>query len=244
MSDRTVSYTELLDRYQQLAGVVTMDTAQLAAANAFLNRNIKAGWEAYEWPWNTEIESRTVDSSTNVIAYTQASQTPIGEVFAVFKYDPFSSNGPQQLPYNLTADGIQFYETGAPTSAYVYYRTRVPAYTGDDWDSATTFAIGDVVRYSTDGEYYEAIDSGTNDLPTDTAVWELLTIPYDLMEYVTTASAGDLLLANGQYDRGRALRNDAKEMLYDEIEKYSRQQNHRTLRRTFYTHGTEQLRNY
>lgn len=243
MSDRVVGYNDIIERYQQLAGIATMDAGQLAAANQFINRNIKHGWEAYEWPWNSQVEERDLESTTNAIPYTATGEESIGEVFAVFKYDPFGTDGAQQLPYNLTADGIQFYATGAPTSAYVYYRTRVPVYTGDDWNSATSYVVDNVVRYATDGEYYRAIDSGSNDLPTDSAVWAQLTIPYDLMEYVATAASGDLLLSNGQNDRGRQLRGDAKEMLFDEIEKYSRQQNHRTLRRTFYTHGTEQLRN-
>lgn len=242
MGNRTITYQSIVDRYQQLAGIQTMDTVQKAAANQFINRNIKAGWEFFEWPWSLRTEERTPDSD-NLIEYEQTGETAIADVIACYRYDPYGENGPVQVGYELTSDGIQFFNQNVFDPTYVYFREQVPIYTGADYNAITVYAPGDKAFYPTTGDYYICILASTGNVPTNTTYWRRLTIPYDLMEYVVAASAGDLLLSNGQNDRGFQLRGEAQNILLNEVEKYTRQQSYRPLRRTFFTHGTEQLRN-
>lgn len=242
MAYRTETYARFLDRYQQLAGIVTMDATQTATAQQFFNRNMRKAWEAYEWPWSLVMEART--PASGIIAWEQSGETPIAEVFGVYTDNPFTASNWSPVSYTLTVDGIQLVGPNAPTGAvYVHYRSRVPLYTGAAYNGASAYAIGDQVYYSTTGDFYVAIDAGTGNAPTDTDYWTRLTVPYDLFEYVVTASAGDILLANGQNDRGFAMRADAKELLFDAIEKYSRQQTYTLPRSPYRTHVSQSLAN-
>jgi len=242
MAYRTETYARFLDRYQQLAGIVTMDATQIATAQQFFNRNMRKAWESYEWPWSLVMEART--PSSGIIAWEQSSETPIAEVFGVYTDNPFTASNWSLVSYTLTVDGIQLVGPNAPTGdVYVHYRSRVPLYTGAAYSGATSYAVGDQVYYATTGDFYIAIATTTGNAPTDATKWTRLTVPYDLFEYVTAASAGDILLANGQNDRGFAMRADAKELLYDAIEKYSRQQAYTLPRSPFRTHGSQSLTN-
>jgi hypothetical protein len=242
MSNRTQIFSRFLDRYKYLTGTETMDATNTAYATQSFARNMRIGWESWQWPWSTVTEERTLDVN-NRIDYDQAGENRIAEVFAVYNDDPQSSTGAYTISYTLDGDGILFGGANIPTTAYVYYRKDCPDYRGDAYSGATAYVAGDQVYYSTTGDFYVAIASTTGNAPTDATKWTRLTIPWDLFEYATFASAADLLTANGQNDRAAILRNQAQEELFNQIEKYSRQQSFRPLRQVFFTHGTQQLRN-
>lgn len=243
MAYRTETYARFLDRYQQLAGIVTMDATQIATAQQFFNRNMRKAWEAYEWPWSLVMEART--PSSGIIAWEQSSETPIAEVFGVYTDNPFTASNWSPVSYTLTVDGIQLVGPNAPTGAvYVHYRSRVPLYTGAAYSGVTAYAVGDQVYYATTGDFYICIASTTGNAPTDATKWTRLTVPYDLFEYVCAASAADLLYGNGQDDRAARRRAEAaQELLFDAIEKYSRQQAYTLPRSPFRTHGSQSLAN-
>lgn len=243
MAYRTETYARFLDRYQQLAGIVSMDATQIATAQQFFNRNMRKAWEEYEWPWALVMESRT--PSSGVIVWEQTSLTPISEVFGVYTDNPFTATNWSVVSYTLTVDGIQLIGPNAPTGAiYVHYRKQVPLYSGAAYSAGTTYAVGDQVYYATTGDFYVNIVTCTGVLPTDATKWTRMTVPYDIFEYVCAASAGDLLYGNGQDERAIARRETAKqELLFDAIEKYSRQQAFTIPRSTFKTHGSQSLSN-
>lgn len=242
MAYRTETYARFLDRYQQLAGIVTMDATQIATAQQFFNRNMRKAWEAYEWPWSLEMDERT--ATAGLIAWEQSGETPIAEVFGVYTDNPYTATNWSAVSYTLTADGVMLIGPNAPTTAYVHYRIRVPLYSGAAYDNSTAYTAGTQIYYATTGDFYVAIASTTGNLPTDATKWTRLTVPYDIFEYVCAASAGDLLYGNGQDERAIARRETAKqELLFDAIEKYSRQQAFTIPRSTFKTHGSQSLSN-
>lgn len=242
MSNRTQTFARFLTRYQALTGIDTMTAGQITSATQFFARNMRYGWEYYEWPWSTLVEERDLDVN-NLIVYEQSGETPIADVFAVYSDDPQGSSGFYQLSYTLNADGILFGGSNIPASAWVYFRSQCPDYRGADYSGATAYVVGDQVYYSTTGDFYVAIASTTGNAPTDATKWTRLTIPWDLFEFATLASASDLLTQNGQNDRAAKLAGQATDELFNQIEKYSRQQSFRPQRQVFYTHGTQQLRN-
>lgn len=245
MSNRTKTFAQFLDRYQRLTGTETMDTTAIAYAAQFFDKNMRAGWEAYAWPWATATEERDLDVNDTVV-YDQAGEERIAEVLAVYNADPQSSSGYYQLSYQLTADGLLFGGSNIPASVWVYYRRDCPEYRGDAYAGGTAYSVGDQVYYATTGDYYRAIASTTGNAPTDATKWVRLTVPWDLFEYATLASAADLLTGNGQdtqTGRAKQLRDQGQDELLKQIEKYSRQQSFRPLRQVFHTHGTQQLRN-
>lgn len=238
---RTETYARFLDRYQQLAGIVTMDATQIATAQQFFNRNMRKAWEAYEWPWSLDMDERT--ATAGLIAWEQSGELPIAEVFGVYTANPYTASTYSAVSYTLTADGVMLIGPDSPATAFIHYRKQVPLYSGAAYDNATAYAVGTQVYYATTGDFYVAIASTTGNLPTDATKWTRLTVPYDIFEYACAASAGDILLANGQNERGFALRGEAKEWLFDAIEKYSRQQNYTLPRSPFKTHGSQSLSN-
>lgn len=246
MSNRTKTFAQFLTRYQRLTGTENIaDATNLAVATVAFSSAMRSGWEAYNWPWSTLVEERTLDVD-NLIAYDQAGEYPIAEVFAVYSDDPQGSSTWGYLAPTLTADGLLFGGSDIPATAYVYYRRDCPEYYGDAYNGATAYAAGDQVYYATTGDFYKAIVSTTGNAPTDATKWTRLTIPWDLFEYAVYQSAADLLTTNGQNGgNGRAstLYGQAQDNLFTQIEKYSRQQSFRPLRQVFFTHGTQQLRN-
>jgi len=242
MSNRTQIYSRYLTRYQTLTGTDSMTATQTAAAAQFFAKAMRAGWEAYPWPWSTTVEERTLDVSDR-IDYDQTGEERIAEVFAVYSDDPQSSTGFYNLSYTLDGDGILFGGANIPATAWVYYRKDCPDYRGDAYNAGTAYVAGDQVYYSTTGDFYVNILGSTGVAPTTTTNWTRLTVPWDLFEYATLAACGDLLTQNGQNDRADKLAAQAQDELLKQIEKYSRQQSYRPNKQTFFTHGTQQLRN-
>jgi hypothetical protein len=238
---RTRTYAEALSRYQRIAGIDVLSDDESEFFNAYFNRNIRRAWDAYEWPTLCLIEERTANAS-NVIAYEQSGETEIGDVFGVYRTDPFGASTAKQIGYQLTADGIQFWDVDVPDPVYVYFRKACPDYAGSNYNAGTAYAAGDQAYYETTGDYYKCILTSTGNLPTNTTYWERLTVPYELFEYTCQASYGDWLKSNEQHQNGAFERQMAEDILATEIEKFSRQQQFRPLRRNFFTHGTEQLR--
>jgi hypothetical protein len=241
MAIRSKTYAELLERYQRLTGSDLLTTQDEAFANAFIGRNLRWAWESYEWPSVCLVEERTPDAN-NLISYTQSGETAIGEVFACYRDDPYGNASARQVGYILTADGIQFQADNAYDPTYVYFRKRIPEFSGNAYASGTAYTAGDVVYYATTGDYYTALQSTTGNLPTNASYWERNLIPYELFEYAAQAAYGDWLISNDQAATGMAMRGLAGEALMQEFDKLSRQQGFKPMRRTFYTHGTQQLR--
>jgi hypothetical protein len=245
MSNRTKTFAQFLTAYQRFTGTETMDATNTAVATLAFARNMKRGWEAYDWPWATVVEERTPDVN-NLIAYAQSGESRIAEVLEVYSADPQGTAGFYPLTYTLNGDGILFGGSNIPDSAWVYFRKDCPDYYGDAYNGATAYAVGDQVYYATTGDFYVAIASTTGNAPTDATKWTRLTVPWDLFDYALYRSAADLLTTNGQNPptgRASTLYGEAQEELFNQIEKYSRQQSFRPQRQVFYTHGTQQLRN-
>jgi hypothetical protein len=245
MSNRTKTFAQYLTAYQRFTGTETMDATNTAVATLAFTRNMRRGWESWQWPWADVTEERTLDVN-NRIEYDQTGENRIAEVFAVYNTDPQSSTGAYTISYTLDQDGILFGGANIPTTAYVYYRKDCPDYYGDAYNAGTTYAIGDQVYYATTGDFYVAIASTTGNAPTDATKWTRLTVPWDLFEYAVLRGAADLLTSNGQNPptgRASTLYGQAEDEIYNQIEKYGRQQSFRPNKQTFFTHGTQQLRN-
>jgi hypothetical protein len=129
MSNRTKTFAQYLTAYQRFTGTETMDATNTAVATLAFTRNMRRGWESWQWPWADVTEERTLDVN-NRIEYDQTGENRIAEVFAVYNTDPQSSTGAYTISYTLDQDGILFGGANIPTTAYVYYRKDCPDYYG------------------------------------------------------------------------------------------------------------------
>lgn len=237
---RTSSYEDFLKRIsaligQQRANLLTEEELML---REFFNRHMRFAWESYWWPEICLTESRTPVS--DVISLTQANETEIGEVFACWRDDPNDTGYPREVPFYITADGIQFVGGQSYDPTYVYFRKRKPDFTGDEFDAATAYSTDDQVIYA--GRFYKALQSSTGNLPTDDTYFEELEIPYIFLEYVVAGAYADWLISDGNMDKAITAVQVASEILAQEIDKAQRQQTQQNRINVFRTHGTTQNR--
>lgn len=130
MARDTQTYQSYLDRYQRLCGIDTLSDDEKEFALQYFNRNLRFIYRAYDWPYLLLVEERTPDAD-NQIDWAQGGETVIGEVMECWRDDPFGNSVPRAVPYNLTADGIQFYSNAVYDPTYVQFRTRLTECTGD-----------------------------------------------------------------------------------------------------------------
>lgn len=230
MAYRTSNYSDYLTRICGLMGVdpSTLTAEEDAAVNGFFNRFIRRIWRYDYWTENTIIEQRTPNGSY-FIDYDQASETPIGEVFNVWSNSPTGNTYPREVAFVPQASGIQLVGVTSASDVYVYYRTRLPVFTGADYSASATYSSGTTVYFTTAagaGNYYKAnASTSAGQSPENTpAKWDIQSIPYSFFEYVVHAAYADWLRSEGQGDKAVQADLQAEELLKDECDILQRQQ--------------------
>ena len=146
---RTVTLQSILLRAWQRVGNDASDIANVPTGArtmlvAAANERIADCWEWADWPELMRVESRTVegnDTTGYFIPSEQSGQTPMGEVFAVYRDNPATHVSPREIGFTLLGDAIRFPEdSDLPTSVYVRYRVRPDTYTTSNL-SATVPAV-------------------------------------------------------------------------------------------------------
>lgn len=126
---------------------------------AAANERIADCWEWADWPELCRVEARTVQGdATNgfYIDYEQVGETPMGEVFAVFRDNPATHVAPRKIGYTLLGDAIRFPEaTSLPTTVYVRYRIRPETYTTSNLTATVPAVLAKAVAYLLTGDLLE-----------------------------------------------------------------------------------------
>jgi hypothetical protein len=92
-----------------------------------LGSHLRDAWEFYDWPDLCRTEERTVQTGVDEDIYidlAQASETEIGDVFAVFQDNPNTHAAPREIHFSLDLDKIRL-PSDCPDTVYV--RFRLPA---------------------------------------------------------------------------------------------------------------------
>ena len=153
---RTVTLQSLLLRAWQRVGndASTVDNIPSGARTmlvAAANDAIEQCWTWADWPELMREELRTVQGdSTNgfYIDYEQSGQTPMGEIFHVFRDNPATHVAPRQIGFTLLGDSIRFPEDESlPTTVYVRYRTRPTEYSASNLSATVPAVLGKAVSY-------------------------------------------------------------------------------------------------
>jgi hypothetical protein len=151
---RTVTLQSILLRAWQRVGndASTIDAIPSGARTmmvAAANERIADCWEWADWPELMRVESRTVEGdSTNgyYIPSEQVSQTPMGEVFAIYRDSPATHVAPRQIGFTLLGDNIRFPEdTDLPTTVWVNYRIRPTEYSASNLSATVPSVIAKAV---------------------------------------------------------------------------------------------------
>jgi len=203
----TVQYSRILGRVKNLVGLAATETVdQRNLIRDLVSGRLAYIWDQAQWPMVTEWEERTVTvdaTNGNYVPFRESGKNTIEAVFAVRDGIPFLETTSKSLEWGLGSRGIRV--PADYTSVYVYYRRERPVLTGDAYSATTTYAIGDQVYDSTQGDFYNCIAASTGNAVTDTNYWEKVEIPREFEHYLVQGAYADYLRNDGQEHKSIAL---------------------------------------
>lgn len=180
---RRITYTDVLKAASVLwTGKATPDVDEAAKLNTYINRRAREAWESAWWRELMVVERRWFRSGWDTLAvYGAPSETGSIEVYyppTDWYYQSLRSANVAQAP----ADAA-----GTVNSAW--WAECAEAYSGDDWEDATVYAVGDAVRNASDGRYYACHTAHTSSGSIDTSKFGILTPFVRSLEWDADAAA-------------------------------------------------------
>lgn len=220
---RETSYEKILTGVAARMGLDSLASLQAstrASLTEYLNSRIHVAWGWDRWPELCTFELRDVVTNDGVrsIPLESGALTAIGEIFGVYIDNPDTALSPRETQWALRSDRIILDPSRQETQLYIYYRTRPSQFSSVSWSAATTYAAGDIVRF-TDGHCYLATAASTGQLPTNASFWQKVPVPAILSEYLKTAIYSDTLREDGQLDKAQAEEYRAEGYLISESDK-------------------------
>lgn len=153
------------------------------------------------------------------IAIAQSWETnEIGELWDVYLDDPRRCKNPRRVGWWLAPEGVWVAANGA-TKVYPEFSLLPPKFTSELWETTTPYVAGDLVYYEVTGECYEALESSTGTVPTNTSSWRLQSFPKILERYVKLAAIGDALREDENIQKALGWDVQALDALDDALER-------------------------
>lgn len=131
MAEYTETYTNVLKRWSALCGLQYSDllTTESDLFEQFANGRLRYIWDYAEWP-------ETIDVSEEVLtdqAFTAG--TSISHILGIYEMNPFETTATafDSYKYRRKQDDVYVYGYEVPSTVYVLYKERYPAFaTGTD----------------------------------------------------------------------------------------------------------------
>lgn len=153
---RTVTLQSILLRAWQRVGndassISNIPSGAQTMLVAAANDAIESCWTWADWPELCRIEERTIQGNSTTgyfLDYEQSGETPMGEVFNIYRDNPNTHASPRELQYTLLGDSIRFPDdTEIPTTAWVRYRLRPDTYTTSNLTATVPAVLSKAVGY-------------------------------------------------------------------------------------------------
>jgi len=170
---RTVTLQSILLRAWQRSGNDGSDIANIPSGArtmmvAAATDRIAECWQWADWPELTREEERTVQGNETTgffIDYVQPGETPMGEIFRVYRDNPVTHVAPREIPYTLLGDSIRFPESRElPATVYVRFRLRPDTYSSTNLTATVPAVLSKAVAFllsadlmEEDGQYDKAL---------------------------------------------------------------------------------------
>jgi hypothetical protein len=163
---RTVTYDYVLQRACELTGRVfsTLTTEESNFFRTFISLSLRSAWECFDWPEQTvyqqEFFAANYDGtqlySGGMVVYYPTEEKYYQYVGAINSGNPPTLNGPGgALNAQFWAEAQSSYGNNS-----------------GNWDSSTTYTIGQIVLYPTTQEYYQLFATApAGTVPTDGTYW-------------------------------------------------------------------------
>ncbi len=166
---------------------------------------------------------------TNLDAYVgweQTGKTALGTVRAIYRANPRTSSSAARLNFVPDERGVTIVSTSVPTSVWVSFRKRCPAWRGADYSAAATYASGLTRYYASstegfDGDFWTTIaaTSAGESPETTAAKWSKIEVPSFLCDFAVAGAKIGFLEGDGQLDKALANEGSLWTNLYDEVDK-------------------------
>ena len=136
---RTVSYTDLKNRFTSAIGVASLLTAEETALKRSLNDRVRGAWTKAKWPELLNVVSKTVAAvDTSTMKADKAVQidnaSDLFDVYSVWNKVPWEDRTAQRIEYTLMGGYLVLPAETSETTVYVV-GSQVPA---TDYGDGTT----------------------------------------------------------------------------------------------------------
>ena len=139
---RTVTYTELKNRFTSAIGVDSLLSVEETAFKNSLNDRVKGAWTRAQWPELMTLKEKSVAAITSPLVADKAVQidndSDIMDVFAVFNKNPLADRQAIKLEYQLINGYLILKADANDTSVFVQGNQVTPSSYGDGVGETST----------------------------------------------------------------------------------------------------------
>ena len=139
---RTVTYTELKNRFTSAIGVDSLLSVEETAFKNSLNDRVKGAWTRAQWPELMTLKEKSVSAITTPLVADKAVQidndADIMDVFAVFNKNPLADRQAIKLDYQLINGYLILKADANDTSVFVQGNQVTPSSYGDGVGETST----------------------------------------------------------------------------------------------------------
>ena len=139
---RTVTYTELKNRFTSAVGVDSLLSVEETAFKNSLNDRVKGAWTRSQWPELMTLKEKSVAAITTPLVADKAVQidndADIMDVFAVYNKNPLADRQAIKLEYQLINGYLILKADANDTSVFVQGNQVTPSSYGDGVGETST----------------------------------------------------------------------------------------------------------
>lgn len=185
---RTVSYSDLKDRFTSAIGVDSLLSVEETAFKNSLNDRVKGAWTRSQWPELMSLKEKTVAAITTPLVADKAVQidndSDIMDVFAVFDKNPLSDRQAIKLEYNLINGYLILKADSTQSTVFVQGNQVTPSSYGDQPGETSTLPrfLERYLLLATVSDWYKADGQLDKALAQEQMAEETLALEIDRVE--------------------------------------------------------------
>lgn len=185
---RTVSYSDLKDRFTSAIGVDSLLSVEETAFKNSLNDRVKGAWTRSQWPELMSLKEKTVAAITTPLVADKAVQidndSDIMDVFAVFDKNPLSDRQAIKLEYNLINGYLILKADSTQSTVFVQGNQVTPSSYGDQPGETSTLPrfLERYLLLATVADWYKADGQLDKALAQEQMAEETLALEIDRVE--------------------------------------------------------------
>jgi len=183
---RTVTYTELKNRFTSAIGVDTLLSVEETAFKNSLNDRVKGAWTRAQWPELLTVVEKSVAAVTSPIVADKAVQIDndanLMDVFSVFDKNPLSDRTAFKLDYNLINGYLVLPANSSQSSVFVMGNQVTPSSYGETGDPDLPRFLERYLLLATIADWYKSDGQLEKSIQQEALSEETLALEIDRVE--------------------------------------------------------------